>query len=90
VTPKLTIADAASALDQAGLISRAGLAQPQQVKDATGPWSVTLTTAPAASANIVALGDSDTIGCVIVNGEVKVEKTFDRVNARTFCSVKSA
>ena len=39
-------------------------AQPQIARDVTLPWSLTLTTtAPAASANIVAQGDSDTIGC---------------------------
>jgi hypothetical protein len=66
--------------------------QPQEVKDATLPWSITLTTtAPAASTNIVAQGDSDTNGCrIIVNDEVKDEKSSDGVNAQTFCFVKSA
>ncbi|PND54576.1 hypothetical protein CRM90_27130 [Mycobacterium sp. ENV421] len=67
-------------------------AQPQIARDVTLPWSLTLTTtAPAASANIVAQGDSDTIGCrIIVNGELKDEKTNTGVNAQTFCLVKSA
>ncbi|MEZ0355905.1 MmpS family transport accessory protein [Mycolicibacterium aichiense] len=67
-------------------------AQPQIVRDVTLPWSLTLTTtAPAASANIVAQGDSDTIGCrITVNGELKDEKTNTGVNAQTFCLVKSA
>ena len=67
-------------------------AQPQIVRDTTLPWSLTLTTtAPAASANIVAQGDTDTIGCrIYVNGELKDEKTSDGVNAQTFCLVKSA
>jgi hypothetical protein len=67
-------------------------AQPQEVKDTTLPWSITLTTtAPAASANIVAQGDSDKIGCrIIVNDVVKDEKASDGVNAQTFCLVKSA
>jgi Mycobacterium membrane protein len=67
-------------------------AQPQEVKDVALPWSITLTTtAPAASANIVAQGDGDTISCrITVNGEVKDEKTTDGVNAQTFCLVKSA
>lgn len=67
-------------------------AQPQIVRDVTLPWSITLTTtAPAASANIVAQGDSDTIGCrITVNGELKDEKTNTGVNAQTFCLVKSA
>jgi hypothetical protein len=67
-------------------------AQPQIARDVTLPWSLTLTTtAPAASANIVAQGDSDTIGCrITVNGELKDEKTNTGVNAQTFCLVKSA
>ncbi|HME47488.1 MmpS family transport accessory protein [Mycobacterium sp.] len=67
-------------------------AQPQEVKDTTLPWSLTLTTtAPAASANIVAQGNSDSIGCrITVNGQVKDEKVSDEVNAQTFCLVKSA
>ena len=67
-------------------------AQPQEVKDTSLPWSITLTTtAPAASANIVAQGDSDSIGCrITVNDVVKDEKSSDEVNAQTFCLVKSA
>jgi hypothetical protein len=67
-------------------------AQPQIARDVTLPWSLTLTTtAPAASANIVAQGDTDTIGCrIMVNGELKDEKTSTGVNAQTFCLVKSA
>jgi hypothetical protein len=67
-------------------------AHPQEVKDVTLPWSLTLTTtAPAASANIVAQGTSDSISCrITVNGEVKDENTTDGVNAETFCLVKSA
>ncbi len=67
-------------------------AQPQKVENTTLPWSLTLTTtAPAASANIVAQGDSNSIGCrITVNGVVKDEKVSDEVNAQTFCLVKSA
>jgi hypothetical protein len=67
-------------------------AQPQIARDVTLPWSLTLTTtAPAASANIVAQGDTDSIGCrITVNGELKDEKTNTGVNAQTFCLVKSA
>jgi hypothetical protein len=67
-------------------------AQPQEVKDTTLPWSLTLTTtAPAASANIVAQGDGNIISCrITVNGEVKDEQTSNGVNAQTFCLVKSA
>jgi hypothetical protein len=67
-------------------------AQPQIARDITLPWSLTLTTtAPAASANIVAQGDTDTIGCrILVDGVLKDEKTSTGVNAQTFCLVKSA
>jgi Mycobacterium membrane protein len=67
-------------------------AQPQKVRDATLPWSLTLTTtAAAASATIVAQGDSDSIGCRIkVDGELKNQNAASGVNAQTFCLVKSA
>jgi hypothetical protein len=67
-------------------------AQPQHAVDVALPWSLTLTTtAPAASANIVAQGDGDSITCRIsVDGVVKDEKTTDGLNAQTFCLVKSA
>jgi len=66
-------------------------AQPQIARDVTLPWTLELsTTAPAAAANIVAQGDSDTIGCrITVDGVVKDEKTSTGVNAQTFCLVKS-
>ena len=67
-------------------------AQPQKAENVVLPWSLTLTTtAPAASANIVAQGDGDSISCRIsVDGVVKDEKTTDGLNAQTFCLVKSA
>ena len=66
-------------------------AQPQIARDVTLPWTLELsTTAPAAAANIVAQGDSNTIGCrITVDGVVKDEKTSTGVNAQTFCLVKS-
>jgi hypothetical protein len=66
--------------------------QPQKVRSATLPWSLTLTsTGAAASATIVAQGDSDSIGCRIkVNGELKDQNASTGVNAQTFCLVKSA
>jgi flagellar basal body-associated protein FliL len=67
-------------------------AHPQEAKNVILPWSLTLTTtAPAASANIVAQGNGDSISCrITVNGEVKDENTTEGVNAETFCLVKSA
>ena len=67
-------------------------AQPQIARDVPLPWSLTLTTtAPAASANIVAQGDGDTISCrITVDDEVKDENSTTGVNAQTFCLVKNA
>jgi Mycobacterium membrane protein len=67
-------------------------AKPQRVDHVTLPWSLTLsTTAPAASPNIVAQGDGDTITCrITVDDEVKDERTSTGVTAQTFCLVKSA
>lgn len=67
-------------------------AQPQHAVNVTLPWTLTLTTtAPAASANIVAQGDGDSIGCrITVDGVVKDEKIVNGLNAQTFCLVKSA
>jgi hypothetical protein len=56
------------------------------------PWSTTIsTTLPAVSANIMAQGNGDQIGCrVTVDGVVRDQKSTDGVNAQTFCLVKSA
>lgn len=66
-------------------------AQPQQVKDAPLPWSFTITTTePAVVANVVAQGNGDTLGCrITVNGEVKDQRTVNKVDAYTFCLDKS-
>lgn len=58
----------------------------------TLPWSVTLsTTLPTVSANLMALGSSDEIGCrVTVNGIVREEKSANGIDAQTYCLVKSA
>jgi hypothetical protein len=56
------------------------------------PWSTTIsTTLPAVSANVMAQGDGDQIGCrVTVDGVVRDQKSADGLNAQTFCLVKSA
>jgi hypothetical protein len=66
-------------------------AQPQQVKNAPLPWSFTITTTePAVVANVVAQGNGDTLGCrITINGEVKDQRTVDKVDAYTFCLDKS-
>src|SRR5258707_11164596 len=69
-------------------------AQPQKAENTALPWNLTLTTtAPAASPNIIAQRDGDTITCtcrITVDGVVKDERTSDGLNAQTFCLVKSA
>jgi len=66
-------------------------AQPQQVKDVPLPWSFTITTTePAVVANVVAQGNGDTLGCrITINGEVKDQRTVNKVDAYTFCLDKS-
>ncbi|MDT7766432.1 MAG: hypothetical protein QOC63_5852 [Mycobacterium sp.] len=50
-----------------------------------------LTTAPAASPNIIAQSDGDTITCRVTGDSVvKDERTSDGLNAQIFCLVKSA
>ena len=44
----------------------------------------------AVVGNVVAQGNGDSIGCrIIVNGEVKDERTVNKVDAYTFCLDKS-
>lgn len=66
--------------------------QPQQVLSAPLPWSLTMvTTQPGAFTNLVAQGNSSSLGCrITVDGEVKDERIVNEVNAYTFCIVKSA
>ena len=66
-------------------------ADPQRVEGARLPWSLTFaTTAATAVGNIVAQGDSDSIGCrIVVDGVVKEEKITHEVSALTFCQPKS-
>jgi Mycobacterium membrane protein len=66
--------------------------QPQKVINAPLPWSLRMvTTQPGAFTNVVAQGNSDSLGCrITVDGEVKDERVVNTVNAYTFCLVKSA
>lgn len=56
------------------------------------PWTYTITTTiPAVIANVVAQGNSDSIGCrITVNGEVKDKQSSAGHHAQTFCLVKAA
>lgn len=66
--------------------------QPQRVDGAHLPWSLTVTiNSPAVVADIVAQGDSHSIGCrILVDGEVKAERVSNQVNAYTHCLVQGA
>jgi hypothetical protein len=67
-------------------------ANTHQVNGVVLPWSYTITTTlPSVSGNIVARGDSNSIGCrITVDGVVQEEKRVDGLNAQVFCLVKSA
>jgi hypothetical protein len=66
-------------------------AQPQHVDGATLPWSYdNTTTDPAVFVNVVAQGNSDSIGCRIsIDGVVKDERTVNTMNAYAYCLDKS-
>lgn len=56
------------------------------------PWSVTVsTTDPGVLANVVAQGDSATLGCrILVDGTLKAEKFAEGPDAQAFCLDKAA
>jgi hypothetical protein len=66
-------------------------AQPQRVNDTTLPWAYDITTTePAVFVNVMAQGDSDSIGCrITIDGVVKDERSVNTTNAYTFCLDKS-
>jgi hypothetical protein len=66
--------------------------KPQRLDSTAIPWGITLETTEASAApNIVAQGDGSSITCrIIVDDEVKDERTATGVNALTYCFVKSA
>ena len=65
---------------------------PRRVDGARLPWSIKITTnSPAVVGNVVAQGDSSSIGCrIVVDGHVKAERISNEVNAFTYCRVKGA
>ena len=65
---------------------------PQRTGEVTLPWSLRLeTTVPSVMPNLMVQGDGDSIGCrVLVDDEVKDERTAQGVNAATYCLVKAA
>jgi hypothetical protein len=67
-------------------------AEPQYVEGVSLPWTLKFEmTEATATANIVAQGDTDSIGCRIkVDDEVKEENTRYGVSAFTFCVLRAA
>jgi hypothetical protein len=67
-------------------------AQPHEIDGAALPWSLTIvTTLTAVVANVVAQGDSESLGCrITVNGAVRDERMVESHHAQTSCLVKSA
>ncbi|MGV0794668.1 MmpS family transport accessory protein [Mycolicibacterium sp. XJ1819] len=67
--------------------------QPHRIDAATLPWSFTIvTTLPSMSANIVAQGDADveSLRCrVVVDGQVRDDRSNDEVHPFVYCLVKS-
>jgi MmpS family membrane protein len=66
--------------------------EPHRVGRARLSWSLQVTAnVPAVISNVVAQGDSTSIGCrIVVNGQVKAERISNEVNAYTHCLVKGA
>lgn len=67
-------------------------AEPRRVDQVQLPWQLHITTTlPAIMGNLVAQGDSNSIGCrIVVDGVVKAERISNEVHAYTYCLVKSA
>lgn len=66
--------------------------EPQHLKAESLPWSLEFAiTAATAVGNVVAQGDTNSIGCrILVDNVVKSEKTSHETAAFTFCMLKSA
>ncbi|BBX03845.1 hypothetical protein BST36_02730 [Mycolicibacterium moriokaense] len=66
-------------------------AQPQRAENVVLPWRYDITTTqPAVLVNVMAQGNSDSLGCrITIDDVVKDERTVDTMNAYTFCLDKS-
>jgi hypothetical protein len=55
------------------------------------PWSLTFAMTDASVGNVVAQGDSESIGCrILMDGVVKTEKITHEVSAFTYCALKAS
>lgn len=91
-TPKRVLIEVFGAPGAVATISYLDInAQPQKVTDATLPWSYDVTTTqPGVFTNVVAQGNSDSLGCrITIDGQVKDERTVNTLNAYTYCLEKS-
>lgn len=61
--------------------------EPQHINGIPLPWTYDIaTTLPSIVANVVAQGNSDTLGCrILVDGVVKAERISHELNAFTYC-----
>ena len=66
-------------------------AQPQRAENVTLPWKYdTTTTQPTVFVNVMAQGDSDSLGCRIrIDDVVKDERVVNTMNAYVYCLDKS-
>jgi hypothetical protein len=66
-------------------------AQPQHADDVSLPWSYDeTTTQPAVFVNVVAQGNSDSIGCrILIDRVVKDERVVNTMNAYAYCLDKN-
>jgi hypothetical protein len=66
-------------------------AQPQRADNVTLPWRYdTTTTDPAVFVNVMAQGNSDSLGCrIIIDDVVKDERVVNTMNAYAYCLDKS-
>ncbi|CAM4141071.1 hypothetical protein MB901379_00718 [Mycobacterium basiliense] len=64
----------------------------RQLSNIPLPWSQTVTTTlPAVTVNLLAQSDGNELSCrILVNGDVKDERSVSRPKALTFCEVTSA
>jgi hypothetical protein len=79
--------------DTAGSVSYLNKrAEAEEANFTSLPWTYTITTTtPAVIANVVAQGNSESIGCrITVNGTVKDAQSASGHHAQTFCLVKAA
>lgn len=67
-------------------------AEPRYIEAAPLPWSLSFPMDNATSvANLVAQGDTDSIGCrIMVDDEVKAERVREGASAFTFCRLTAA